>query len=294
MMHYYKKNIGDYHKKAGRLSMLQHGAYTLLLDSCYDREIFPTLEQAIEWSWAGSRDEIEAVEFVLSRFFALEEGVYVQKRIQVELDKFHETSATNKRIAQERETKRKKKATKRAPSVDVPPPNHKPLTTNQEPLTNNQGKSKDLSAKADDDQQIALTDLDSYAMTVSQGSDPVMEIFNYWLDTMKKKSNTALSTERKAKIKKRLKDGYSISDIKTAIFNCSNTDHNMGRGKNSNGTKYNDIELICRNSVNLERFRDNPGEGGSDTKRDADISAWVNGDDKQPLNTGETFEHERF
>jgi len=120
-MHYYKKNIGDYHKKAGRLSMLQHGAYTLLLDSCYDREIFPTLEQAIEWSWAGSKEEIEAVEFVLKRFFSLEDGLYVQKRIQVELDKFHETSKTNKRIAQERETKRKKKSTKRAPIVDEPP-----------------------------------------------------------------------------------------------------------------------------------------------------------------------------
>jgi len=29
-MHYFKRNIGDYHKKAGRLSMLEHGAYTLL------------------------------------------------------------------------------------------------------------------------------------------------------------------------------------------------------------------------------------------------------------------------
>ena len=37
-MHYYKRNIGDYHKKAGRLSMIEHGAYTLLIDACYDRE----------------------------------------------------------------------------------------------------------------------------------------------------------------------------------------------------------------------------------------------------------------
>ena len=57
-MHYYKRNIGDYAKKAGRLTMLQHGAYTLLIDSCYDREKFPTLEDAIEWTWASSDDEI--------------------------------------------------------------------------------------------------------------------------------------------------------------------------------------------------------------------------------------------
>lgn len=32
-MHHYRRNIGDYHKKAGRLSILQHGVYNLL-DAC--------------------------------------------------------------------------------------------------------------------------------------------------------------------------------------------------------------------------------------------------------------------
>ena len=132
-MHYYKKNIGDYAKKAGRLTMLQHGAYTLLLDSCYDREVFPTLDEAIEWTWASSKEEVEAVEFVLKKFFVLEDGRYVQSRIQEELEKFHANSETNKRIAKEREAKRKENSTKRAPSVNEPPPNHKPLTKNQEP-----------------------------------------------------------------------------------------------------------------------------------------------------------------
>ena len=81
-MHYYKKNIGDYAKKTGRLTMLQHGSYTLLLDACYDRETFPTLEEALEWTWASSTEEIEAVTFVLKKFFVLENGVYVQNRIR--------------------------------------------------------------------------------------------------------------------------------------------------------------------------------------------------------------------
>ena len=41
-MHYYEKKIGDYHRKAGRLNILQHGVYNLLMDACYDREAFPT------------------------------------------------------------------------------------------------------------------------------------------------------------------------------------------------------------------------------------------------------------
>jgi uncharacterized protein YdaU (DUF1376 family) len=139
-MHYFKKNIGDYAKKTGRLSMLQHGAYTLLIDSCYDRERFPTLDDAIEWTWASSKDEIEAVEFVLRRFFDLEDGVYVQSRIREEIAEYHAKATTNKRIADEREAKRKANGTtgtrnvhESSPSVDEAPPNQEPLTNNQEP-----------------------------------------------------------------------------------------------------------------------------------------------------------------
>lgn len=129
-MHYYKKNIGDYHKKAGRLSMLQHGAYTLLIDSCYDRERFPTLEEAIDWCWASTDEEIAAVTFVVNKFFTEEGGVFIQNRIQEEIDRYHENSKTNKRIALEREAKKREKSTKRERIVNEAPPNQEPLTIN--------------------------------------------------------------------------------------------------------------------------------------------------------------------
>lgn len=148
MMHYYKKNIGDYHKKAGRLSMLEHGAYTLLLDACYDRERFPTMDDAMDWAWARTDAEKDAVKFVLSKFFTLSDGVYVQERVAEEIEKYHSTATTNARIAKEREENRRNKPkpyTKRARIVNEPspdsheaPPNQEPLTINQEPLTNNQ------------------------------------------------------------------------------------------------------------------------------------------------------------
>lgn len=141
-MHYYKRNLGDYAKKAGRLSMLQHGAYTLLLDTCYDREQFPTMEQALEWTWASTDEEIKAVEFVLARFFVLNaEGVYIQDRVLEELLDYQSKADKNKQIAIERETKRAEKRTNRAPVVNgsspqqhEPPPNHKPLTNNHTPI----------------------------------------------------------------------------------------------------------------------------------------------------------------
>ena len=142
-MHYFKKNIGDYAKKTGRLTMLQHGAYTLLIDSCYDREKFPTAEEAIEWTWASTKEEVEAVNFILSRFFVLQDGVYVQSRIQEEINEYHNKSTTNKRIAQEREAKRKKALTTGTRNVDdafdldnEAPPNHKPITNNHKPNIN--------------------------------------------------------------------------------------------------------------------------------------------------------------
>ena len=144
-MHYYKRNIGDYHKKAGRLSMLERGAYTLLLDACYDRERFPTLDEALDWAWARTDEEEAAVKFVLKKFFTEIDGVYVQKHIQEELDSYKAKAETNARIAKEREEKRKKNkqgvhdlppvVNESCDSDNEPPPNHKPLTNNHKPIT---------------------------------------------------------------------------------------------------------------------------------------------------------------
>jgi uncharacterized protein YdaU (DUF1376 family) len=233
-MHYYKKNLGDYYKKAGRLTMMQHGAYTLLNDACYDRERFPTLQEAIDWVWASTKEENEALTFVLAKFFIKSsDGLYIQSRIAEEVDLYQKNSATNKRIAIERETKRKEKGTKRARSVNEPckkhnepPPNHKPLTINHKPLTS----LKDMSTNAD-----------------------LCEVFDFWILTMDK-SKCGLSPKRKKAITARLKDGYSVDDIKQAIIGCSLIPHNMGQ--NDRNTAYNDIELICRSPENLERFKE--------------------------------------
>jgi hypothetical protein len=84
----------------------------------------------------------------------LENGVYVQKRIQEEIAEYHGKAETNKRIAIERETKRKENNTKRAKEgtnreqdVNEAPPNHKPLTNNHKPLLNTSDQ-KPSSAKA--------------------------------------------------------------------------------------------------------------------------------------------------
>lgn len=146
-MHYFKRNIGDYHKKAGRLSMLEHGAYTLLLDACYDRERFPDLDEALEWTWARTDEEVSAVKFVLSKFFTLVDGVYAQQRVQDEIDSYHAKSLKNQEIAIAREAARR--AFRERNEHETCTDHH--LTTNQEPITNNQEPSKSPCPQQADD-----------------------------------------------------------------------------------------------------------------------------------------------
>lgn len=87
---------------------------------------------------------------------------------------------------------------------------------------------------------------------LSDKSDDCREVFDYWLKVMGKNPNQVkFSPERKTKIQQRLKD-YSVEQIKRGINGCKRSAHHMG--KNDSNTKYNDIELICRNATKLESF----------------------------------------
>lgn len=195
-MHYFKKNIGDYAKKTGRLSMLQHGAYTLLIDTCYDRERFPTMEEAIEWTWASSKEEIEAVEFVLRRFFTLEDGVYVQQRIKEEIVEYHTKIETNKRIAQERESKRKENRTNRERFVNDSSPVVNEAPPNQEPITNNQDKNINAF--------VPKAALLSIGVTESVAVD--------WLQIRKAKKSAVTETAIKGLVRECELAGISVND----------------------------------------------------------------------------------
>lgn len=81
-----------------------------------------------------------------------------------------------------------------------------------------------------------------------------MAIFEYWIETFNKKGTVKLTDKRKKNIHARLKEGYTLEDIKGAIWGCSMSEYHMG--KNDSGTVYDDIELICRSGEKLEKFRD--------------------------------------
>lgn len=84
-MNYYKRHLGDYARKAGHLSMLEHGAYTLILDAYYDREQAPTKVEAIRWARARNPEETQTVSTILQEFFFERDGRYYQQRVEDEL-----------------------------------------------------------------------------------------------------------------------------------------------------------------------------------------------------------------
>lgn len=94
-MNYYKRHIGDYARKAGHLTPLEHGVYTLILDAYYDREQAPTMAEALRYARARTPDEVKAVETVLVEFFDFRDGVYVQNRVEEEFLRVAEQANRN-------------------------------------------------------------------------------------------------------------------------------------------------------------------------------------------------------
>ena len=83
--------------------------------------------------------------------------------------------------------------------------------------------------------------------------DPFGQVFDDWRAVMEKPDAFA-TTKRRAAVNARLRNGYTIEDIKLAIRGILFSKFHMGE----NGVKavYDDIELICRNGENVEKYRD--------------------------------------
>lgn len=77
------------------------------------------------------------------------------------------------------------------------------------------------------------------------------EVFDYW-KTFHNHPQAKLDDKRSRAIKARLKDGYSVGELCKAIEGCKYSEYHQG--KNDSGTVYDDIELICRNATNVDKF----------------------------------------
>ena len=102
-------------------------------------------------------------------------------------------------------------------NAEIPANNHKPKTNNHKP--NNKNKC------------------------VSEAS----EVFEFWKSVFEKSDSTIFSDKRKSKVIKRLEDGYTVEQIKQAIYNCSKSEYHISNN-------HTDLELICRDVEKIDRF----------------------------------------
>lgn len=107
--------------------------------------------------------------------------------------------------------------------------------------------------------------------TMSTEADYAVTLFDYWVSVMdKNRASTKLTPKRKKALNARLKDGYAVNQIKTAIDNCRADAWSMGA--NDRNTAFNDIELICRTGEKLESFISKQAPLTNDTKVNKNIN----------------------
>lgn len=92
-------------------------------------------------------------------------------------------------------------------------------------------------------------------MTDSTHTEPtVADVFDYWIEVMRsgrRGPKPILSPKRERKIRQALK-WYGLEACRQAILGCSMSEFHMG--KNADGRRYDDIELILRDPEHVERF----------------------------------------
>lgn len=77
------------------------------------------------------------------------------------------------------------------------------------------------------------------------------DIFDYWKELCGH-SRSRMDASRKRAIQERLKDGYTVEDLKLAIAGCRAS--KFHQGENDRRKRYDDITLICRDAMHVDQF----------------------------------------
>jgi uncharacterized protein YdaU (DUF1376 family) len=108
-LNFYKHHLGDYASDTLHLSWDEDCAYRRLLDAYYKREapIPAEIRDACRLVRASTPAQRKAVEAVLREFFTLSDDGWHQKRCDAELAQATAQAETNRRIAEEREARKR-------------------------------------------------------------------------------------------------------------------------------------------------------------------------------------------
>lgn len=181
-MHYYQRHLGDYSTATPHLSMLEHGAYTKLLDYYYTSEA-PIPDSLCERiAGASTASDRKAVRAVLEQFFTLEGGQWRSKRADEEIAAFRAKSLKAKESAEARWMRTHSDRTANAM-----------LSVNQEPVSKKEQEQKTTPRAAS---------------SISRPDDVPDQVWQDWIDLRKAK---------KAKVTKTALDGIKREAAKAGL-----------------------------------------------------------------------------
>lgn len=82
-------------------------------------------------------------------------------------------------------------------------------------------------------------------------SATALSVFDYWRQESGH-AHAHFTDKRRSRVLARLKQGYSVEQLQSAIRGCLASPFH--RGQNDTGERYDDLELICRDGEHVEKF----------------------------------------
>jgi uncharacterized phage protein (TIGR02220 family) len=86
----------------------------------------------------------------------------------------------------------------------------------------------------------------------SSANSTTKQVFEYWRSELKPRSK--FDAKRRARIAARLKEGFTVEQLKTVVDKAKTSPHHSG--KNDRGRTYQDIHTIFRDAAQVEAFLD--------------------------------------
>ncbi len=105
----------------------------------------------------------------------------------------------------------------------------------------------------------------------------VQAVFDHWVRVMGK-DRSKLDESKAKKIRARLREGFSVDDLKTAIDGCRSSPHHMGQ--NDTGTPYNSVVSVFKDGTRVEEHverarRARPNGNGASHRSQPSLDAWL-------------------
>jgi len=186
--------------------------------------------------WLGSKYNRVISALVSVNLVAIDTQTVNQSTFKtVSISAFLDWNMSPAEIAQAREKSRKSSADSRARRAS----GDKSLTGS--PL------SIELESKSSETEKEII-----YVETEEDGlRKKAREVYDHWRDVMSFPTRK-FAGERVTKTEARLREGYSVSQLKAAVDGCRLSEYHMG--ENDQRKKYNDLDLICRSAVKVDGF----------------------------------------